>query len=1012
MKKTSTKTILFSAACALFLAVAVPIAGYFASTVSTNYDMNQFLPKKHPLLTWDRESKKVFHISPATPHILLLSLPKNSKAEWHDMKHLEALRKLTDDIEKQRVVKSVVSLGNIQSAFEQKNQLIVGTLSDLRKQGFNVAKVMDDPLFTPNLVSKDGRHTALFVIPGHLTQEQHKRLVSKLTHLAKKHVKGASVQVGGPAAIRTQLIELLSRELMVFIFLSLVGAMCVSKFMFHGWSMIPKTLFVLVIANILALGMVGWLGLSINILSSTLPIIVTVTALGITNHTMVRMSAGTHLPYRERMAFMRKLMFELLTPHTLTAATTAAGYACLIPSYVTLISDYGKMVSLGVLIAAVTSLLIVPNLLLWTEWPSPRQFLLKAQGFSFFLVRRARILTPAIGILVMIFAIAGTQISWTARMFDDLPNGHPARNSTQLISSKLGGVATLDFMIGTSRSKDTWKTPENIRKLHDFATEWRKHKKVGSVLTVADFLATGNGKNDLPKKRAAIAELQFLYSMAGESPLKQFLSSDEKWTRVAIRLPDLPSAQNKALIARMTADLRKSFPHLEVKASGFAAIVPTINDDISEQLMWGFFEALFWIVILLSIALGSLRWGLVAVLPNLVPPSVLLGLMALCDVDIKPGIAIIFAISLGMSFDNTVYILLRLKYVLKAKGVTSRLPIYSLMKRETMPCLVSSMALIAGFSIFLFSMFPMNKLFGVFMLIALVAGLLGDLVWLPVILKRFPWLLLEKGEGYMFFEGLSTRWRRLAHFSPYIILLILGLFAFRYSYAAPKADVKEILANVEKRSAPPSERVQLKMVIQESDGSKKERQLTILRKNEGEARSLIRLQKPSDLKGLTLLTVSSGDKEDQWLYLPSDKKSRRILGSSKKGKFLDSEIAYEDLRISMYKDFDNKILKDNGKVVEIESKAKADSESSYGKIVTWVSKADSRIEKVDYYDKDNKLLKRAQFTKYEKVGDNFWRARNVQVVNVQDKRKTQLLVQQISLKKISEDEVSLSALED
>lgn len=1014
MKKisTKTKTILFTATCALILTVLTPIAAYYATTISTNYDMNQFLPKKHPLLTWDRESKKVFQISPATPHILLLSLAKNSKSEWHDMKHLEGLRKLTSDIEKQKVVKSVVSLGNIQSAFEQKNQLIVGTLSDLRQQGFNVEKVLDDPLFTPNLVSKDGRHTALFVVPANLTQEQHRRLVSKLTHLAKKHIPDANVQVGGPAAIRTQLIDLLSRELMIFIILSLVGAMCVSKFMFHGWSMIPKTLFVLVIANTLSLGLVGFLGFSINILSSTLPIIVTVTALGITNHTIVRMSAGTHLPLAERNKFMKKLMLELLLPHFLTATTTAAGYACLIPSYVALISDYGKMVSLGVMISAATALLIVPNLLLWTEWPTPRAILLRAEGFSYFLVRKAHILVPGIAALVLIFGIAGTQLSWTARMFDDLPVGHSARNTTQLISSKLGGVATLDFMIGTSRSKDTWKSPENIRKLHNFATEWRKNKKVGSVLSVADFLATGNGKNDLPKKRAAIAELQFLYSMSGESPLKQFLSPDEKWTRIAIRLPDLPSSENKALIARMTADLQKAFPNLEVKASGFAAIVPTINDDISEQLMWGFFEALFWIVLLLSVVLRSLKWGLVAILPNLVPPAILLGLMALFDVDIKPGIAIIFAISLGLSFDNTVYILLRLKYVLGEKGVTSRLPIYSLMKRETMPCLVSSMALLAGFSIFLFSMFPMNKLFGAFILIAILAGLIGDLVWLPVLLKRFPWLLLEKGEGYMFFERLSVRWRRLAHFSPYLILIVLGLFAFRYSFAAPAADVKEILENVEKKAAPPSERVQIKMVIQEADGSKKERQLTILRKNEGEARALIRLQKPSDLKGLSLLTVSSGEKEDQWLYLPSDKKSRRILGSSKKGKFLDSEIAYEDLRISMYKDFDNKILKDNGKVVEIESKAKPDSESSYGKIVTWVHKAESRIEKVDYYDTDGKLLKRAQFTKYEKVGNKFWRARNVQVTNVQDKRKTQLVVQQVSLKKISEDEVSLSALEE
>jgi predicted RND superfamily exporter protein len=992
-----------------FITGLLPIAIYFATNVSSDYNMNQFLPRNHPLLTADHESKKVFHISEASPHIVLLSLSKNSKGEWHDQKHLEGLVKLTAEIEKQKTVKSVVSLGNIQSAFEQKRELVVGTLSDLRKQGFKIEQVLNDPLYSPNLISKDGRHTAVFVMPGSLSQEQHSRLSSKLVHFSKKYIPDATVQLGGPAAIRTQLIDLLSRELMLFIFLSLIGSMAVVKLMFHGWVMIPRTLLVLVVANILTLGLMGWLGMSINILSSTLPIIVTVTALGISNHTMVRMAQGAHLPPAERMVFMKTLMLELLVPHFLTASSTAAGYACLIPSDVALISDYGKIVALGVLVSALSALMIVPNFLLWTRLPKPREFLQKSQRFSYFLVRKAHILTPVIGVAVVLFAAVGMDLSWTARMFDDLPANHQAARTTRLISQKLGGVATLDFMVGTPKSSDTWKEPNNIKKLHAFARQWREHKDVGSVLSIADFLAMGESREKLPAKRAAIAELQFLYGMSGESPLKQFLSSDEKWTRIAVRLPDLPAAKNKMLIAKMTQDLKRDFPNLQVKASGFAAIVPTINDDISKQLMWGFFEALFWIVLILSIVLRSLKWGLIAILPNLVPPAVLIGLMALFNIDIKPGIAIIFAISLGMSFDNTVYILLRLKYVLRSRKFTTRLPIYSLMKRETMPCLVSSAALMAGFSIFLFSMFPVNKLFGAFMLIALTAGLVGDLIWLPVLLKRFPWMILEKGEGYMFFEKLSLRWRRVAHYSPYLILILLGLFAFRYSYAL---EVKDVLRNVESRTAPPNERVQIKMIIQEADGAKKERQLTILRKNEGEARALIRLQKPSDLKGLTLLTVSEGGKEDQWLYLPSDKKSRRILGSNKKGKFLDSEIAFEDLRISTYKEFDNKILKDDGKVIQIESKAKPDTESSYGKILTWVTKADYKIEKVDYYDQNGKLWKQMKFTKYEKIGDKFWRARQVNVTNVQDKRKTALFVQKVSLKAISDDEVSLAALEE
>ncbi len=242
-----------------------------------------------------------------------------------------------------------------------------------------------------------------------------------------------------------------------------------------------------------------------------------------------------------------------------------------------------------------------------------------------------------------------------------------------------------------------------------------------------------------------------------------------------------------------------------------------------------------------------------------------------------------------------------------------------------------------------------------------------------------------------------------------IFIIMIILIAFRSVYA-DTAD--EVLKTVEAKAAPPSERVFLRMVVQESDGTKKERQLSILRKTDDDSRSLIRLQKPADLKGLSLLTVSNSGKEEQYLYLPSDKKSRRILGSNKRGKFLDSEIAYEDLAISTYKDFNNKIVKDDGKMITIEGRAKSGSESSYGRVVTWISRPEYHIERVDYYDKDGKLLKRAEFRNYTKEGDHFWRARNVVVVNAQNKRKTALVVKKVSLQKIENDEVSLAALDD
>lgn len=1008
MKTISTKTKIISLTVLWVFTLCGSVGAYFALKIPTNYSMDQFLPKRHSLLTWEYQSKKVFQISESAPHILLLS-NKAGDGFWYDQKHLKGLETLTNQIQGLKGVKSVFSLGNIRSAFENKNELLVGTLLDLQKQGFKTEQILKDPLYTPNLISKDGRLTALFVLPHDLSQNRHENLIKQLNVIAQKAFPKARVQIGGPAAIRTQLISLLSSEIATFIFLSLIAAMCVLKIMFHGWGVMPQLMFVLVMANMLTLGLMGYFKMSFNVLSSTLPIIVTISSLGIATHTLVRMSEGAHLDHAGRLRFLRELMRELIGPHLMTAFCVSVGFATLIPSSVPIISEYGKVVSAGVLVSAFTTLSMLPALYVWVAWPAPRDFLSPSEKFAYFIVRFKNYLIWGIGTAVVTLFFVGLSPSWTAKLFDDLPSRNPASRSTELIGRKLGGVASVDFMVGSRKIKSTWKQPQNIRKLKELADSWRKSAKIGSVLTMADFLATGENKSLLPQKREAIAELQFLYSMSGESPLKQYISNDEKWTRIAVRLPDLPADQNAAVVRKMERQIKAKFPGLQVRASGLGVVVPTVNNEIAKHLMWGFFEALFWIVLLLTVIFRSLRWALVAAIPNIVPPTFLLGFLAVFDIPVKPGIAIIFAISLGLAFCNTVYVLDRLRHLLKSRDFKSTLPIYTLMKLEAMPCLVSSLSLFAGFSIFLFSVFPVNKLFGVFMLISVAAGLLGDLVWLPAILKRYPWLLLEKGDDVM--KTVSLPWQRVARVSPYVILIMLGLVAFRSAYAAGTT-VQEILDKVSASSQPPNERNDIKMVIQEADGSKKERVLTILRKTEKDTRALIRLQKPSDLRGLTLLTVASEGKEDQWLYLPSDKKSRRIVGSNKKGKFLDSEIAYEDLSLETYKGFDNKVAKETAKVIQIDSRAKPDSDSSYGRIVTWVAKPDMRLEKVDYYDKSGKLLKRAQFSKYEKVGDKFWRARLVSVTNVQDKRKTSLTVQKVSLKKISDDEVSLSALED
>src|SRR5690606_23946398 len=198
VKINSTKIKIFSAISLTFFVFLSALGIHFAFKIKSDYDIDQFLPKNHHLLQWDQESKKLFHISEAAAHILLLSLPEGESKQWHDRVYIDGLVELTSRIEGLEGVQSVLSLGNIQYAQEQDNQLIVGTLKDLRDEGFQIDKLLDDPLYTPNLISKDGRHTAVFVLPYVQPQEKHKKLMNELALHANEIFPEASVKVGGP----------------------------------------------------------------------------------------------------------------------------------------------------------------------------------------------------------------------------------------------------------------------------------------------------------------------------------------------------------------------------------------------------------------------------------------------------------------------------------------------------------------------------------------------------------------------------------------------------------------------------------------------------------------------------------------------------------------------------------------------------------------------------------------------------------------------------------------------
>lgn len=189
--------------------------------------------------------------------------------------------------------------------------------------------------------------------------------------------------------------------------------------------------------------------------------------------------------------------------------------------------------------------------------------------------------------------------------------------------------------------------------------------------------------------------------------------------------------------------------------------------------------------------------------------------------------------------------------------------------------------------------------------------------------------------------------------------------------------------------------VELTMTLKNKNGQTSTRYLNnqTIEKTEDGDWSLITFNSPKDVKGTATLTYTHKvGPDDQWLYLPSIKRVKRISSNNKSGPFMGSEFAYEDLSSQevekyTYKYIDEEIQ--SGNTIYIVERYPLDPKSGYKRQIGWINKDKGyRIEKIEYYDRKNTLLKTLTFSGYKLYLGKHWRAASYHMVNHQTGKET------------------------
>lgn len=220
-----------------------------------------------------------------------------------------------------------------------------------------------------------------------------------------------------------------------------------------------------------------------------------------------------------------------------------------------------------------------------------------------------------------------------------------------------------------------------------------------------------------------------------------------------------------------------------------------------------------------------------------------------------------------------------------------------------------------------------------------------------------------------------------------VTTFVLGFCLVSTANTAKKNRGLEIALISEKaNSGFKGEQADMELILINAHGDRTERKMSSKTKEvKGDGdKSLVTFLWPADVKGTKMLTwTHKKGADDQWLYMPSKKRVRRISSRAKTGSFMASEFSYEDLGSQEPEKFTYKYLREEtvkGRKAWVTERYPIDKKSGYTKQVIWTDQEYKGPLKIEYYNRRSELLKTATFTGYKKI-KKWWRESKIEITN-------------------------------
>lgn len=560
----------------------------------------------------------------------------------------------------------------------------------------------------------------------------------------------------------------MSEEMGILYLAAFVIIMVLLWFLFRSVSAVVWSMLIVILSTVFTLGVTGWLGLTVTgFLILTILLILTVgvadSVHALTGYTRLRTSGIDH------QGALRRTYKYVGVALLLTGLTNMTGTMALNITPVVPIQSFAIMSTLGILFALLLTFYLLP--LLIDVWPtvSKRKVIVDApdkKRFLDVLPRLKSALDKAVPlvekrpvafvvpfILVLLVSIYGaTQVKIDSQILDQYPEDSTFTQSVKVADDHMMGayamVLYLDFKEDFAlQDPDVLKAMDELQKT--FETKYEKYvvmtNSIAYVAKDANRKLNGNAPEyeRIPDTRETLSQTLFLFNNANPSERQRLV--DDSYSKANIKISlhsygsyeyDVVFQQMRADIDEMMAKLQAKYPKAEVSITGIFTLAMQAAQYITENQVITFGIALIVVSVILLLVFGSFKVGMIALIPNLIPALLTLGVLGISGVPLDFFTMMLAPIIIGISIDDTVHFISHYQQQLAKDGDVNA-ALRRTMSEAGPGVVFTALILGLGFGIMAIASAAGTSNMGKFGALAIFMGLLNDLFLLPALLLTF-----------------------------------------------------------------------------------------------------------------------------------------------------------------------------------------------------------------------------------------------------------------------------------